>query len=101
MTGWSASNGGLILGLFEHATFEEETVRVTPGDILVTFSDGVTEAQPSRGRGRRGTPAPMCDPVPRGVCPSCSTGILASVRQFTAGAVQSDDVTALVLRYVG
>ena len=33
--------------------------------------------------------------------PDLLDGILASVRQFTAGAVQSDDVTALVLRYVG
>ena len=32
--------GGLILGLFEHATFEEETVPVEPGDLLITFSDG-------------------------------------------------------------
>jgi phosphoserine phosphatase RsbU/P len=33
--------------------------------------------------------------------PDLLEAILASVRQFTAGAVQSDDVTALVLRYVG
>src|SRR5438045_8875657 len=36
--------GGVVLGLFDHAAFEEETVTMTPGDLLVTFSDGVTEA---------------------------------------------------------
>src|ERR1700681_459079 len=36
--------GGLVLGLFEHATFEEETVSLSPGDFIVAFSDGVTEA---------------------------------------------------------
>src|SRR5205809_7164843 len=36
--------GGVVLGLFDHATFDEETVTMTPGDLLVTFSDGVTEA---------------------------------------------------------
>ena len=41
--------GGLILGLFEHATFEEATVQLQPGDLLITFSDGVTEAMRSKG----------------------------------------------------
>ena len=33
--------------------------------------------------------------------PDLLEAILASVRAFARGAVQSDDVTALVLRYVG
>src|SRR4051812_44338518 len=36
--------GGPIVGLFEAATFEEETVVLDPGDWLVVFSDGVSEA---------------------------------------------------------
>ncbi|RPI49426.1 MAG: FHA domain-containing protein, partial [Acidobacteria bacterium] len=36
--------GGLILGLFPHATYEEETLQLEDGDTLVAFSDGVTEA---------------------------------------------------------
>ena len=36
--------GGVVLGLFEHASFEEETVTLQPGDFIVAFSDGVTEA---------------------------------------------------------
>ena len=36
--------GGLILGLFPHAQYEEETVALEPDDRLVVFSDGVTEA---------------------------------------------------------
>src|SRR5499426_161885 len=36
--------GGVVLGLFEHATFDEETVKLEPGDLIVAFSDGVTEA---------------------------------------------------------
>ncbi len=94
--------GGLILGLFEHATFEEETVRVTPGDILVTFSDGVTEALSLLGEEYGEERLLECATQFRdGSVPELLEGILASVRQFTAGAVQSDDVTALVLRYVG
>ena len=36
--------GGMVLGLFEHAAFEQETVMLSPGDFIVAFSDGVTEA---------------------------------------------------------
>jgi sigma-B regulation protein RsbU (phosphoserine phosphatase) len=94
--------GGLILGLFEHATFEEGTATLDPGDLLVAFSDGVTEALSTEGEeygeqrlldcvqaNREKSVAELLD------------SIFASVREFTAGAVQSDDVTALVLRYDG
>jgi sigma-B regulation protein RsbU (phosphoserine phosphatase) len=36
--------GGLIVGVFEQATFEEETVQLDPGDTLIVFSDGISEA---------------------------------------------------------
>src|SRR5436190_948998 len=36
--------GGVVLGLFEAATFEQEKVMLEKGDVLLTFSDGVTEA---------------------------------------------------------
>ena len=32
------------LGLFAGAPLEEETVTMEPGDFVVTFSDGVSEA---------------------------------------------------------
>src|SRR6187399_1553693 len=41
--------GGPIVGLFEHAVFEEETVVLAPGDVLLVFSDGVSEALSSEG----------------------------------------------------
>ena len=36
--------GGVIIGAFPDATFDEETVQLNPGDVVVVFSDGVTEA---------------------------------------------------------
>jgi serine phosphatase RsbU (regulator of sigma subunit) len=38
------TNGGLILGAFEGAVFQQETMQLDPGDVLVLFSDGLTEA---------------------------------------------------------
>ena len=41
--------GGVVLGLFEHATFDEETLSLSPGDVIVAFSDGVSEAMNEAG----------------------------------------------------
>jgi sigma-B regulation protein RsbU (phosphoserine phosphatase) len=36
---------GLVLGLFAGASFEEQSIRLSEGDRLVLFSDGVSEAR--------------------------------------------------------
>src|SRR5687767_15410378 len=36
--------GGPIVGLFESATYEEETIQLARGDWLIVFSDGISEA---------------------------------------------------------
>jgi sigma-B regulation protein RsbU (phosphoserine phosphatase) len=94
--------GGLILGLFEMATFEEETIQLAPGDVLVAFSDGVTEALSATNEEYGEERLLACVGPLRGKpVGEILDAIFASVRDFTTGAVQSDDVTALVLRYDG
>lgn len=94
--------GGLILGLFEHASFEEETLQLRPGDLIVVFSDGVTEALNPAGDEFGEERLIECISQHRREEPHLLLEcILAGVREFTAEAVQSDDVTALVLRYGG
>jgi sigma-B regulation protein RsbU (phosphoserine phosphatase) len=38
------STGGIVLGLFPQARYDEAAVDLHPGDVLVVFTDGVTEA---------------------------------------------------------
>ncbi|HCV42920.1 MAG TPA: hypothetical protein DGH68_05515, partial [Bacteroidetes bacterium] len=38
------STGGIMLGMLEEFPFQNDTVALNPGDIMVVFSDGVTEA---------------------------------------------------------
>jgi serine phosphatase RsbU (regulator of sigma subunit) len=37
--------GGMALGMFEHATYSAGRVDLDPGDVLVMYSDGITEAE--------------------------------------------------------
>ena len=41
---------GTLLGLLEHVDLREEATELLPGDALVLFTDGVTEARSSEGR---------------------------------------------------
>jgi serine phosphatase RsbU (regulator of sigma subunit) len=92
--------GGLILGLFPQATYEEETLQLEQGDVLVIFSDGVTEAFNSAGEEFGESRLLECLHANRQCEPAqLLQKVLSSVQKFTAGAAQSDDVTALVLKY--
>jgi sigma-B regulation protein RsbU (phosphoserine phosphatase) len=37
--------GGTVVGLFDNLSFPEATVQLRPGDVLVAYSDGVTEPE--------------------------------------------------------
>lgn len=94
--------GGLVLGLFEGATFDEETLALAPGDLLLMFSDGVTEAVNVAGEefgderlvdlfsSRRGDPLQ-----------EILDDLIGEVRTFAGEALQNDDITMLLMRYEG
>jgi len=43
-------DGGIALGMFDHATYVSGCTILGPGDVLVMYSDGVTEAEDGDGR---------------------------------------------------
>lgn len=93
---------GMPVGLFGAAPYADEETQLQPGDVLVTFSDGVTEALNTAGEEysearlieevQKYRTAPLGDFL---------QAVITSVQAFAAGAQQSDDVTVLVLRYLG
>jgi phosphoserine phosphatase RsbU/P len=94
--------GGPPLGLFEGIPFDEGCVRLEPGDWVIVFSDGVSEALSVAGEefgdARIAEVArEHYDHEPTVLL----EGLLSSVRTFTTGAPQGDDVTAMVVRYRG
>ena len=92
--------GGPIVGLFEGASYEEETVHMTAGDWLVVFSDGVSEALSASGEEYGEARIVSCVQGNIGKEPQLMLDALfANVRDFAHGAAQHDDITAMVLRY--
>jgi serine phosphatase RsbU (regulator of sigma subunit) len=89
--------GGVVLGLFDTATFEEETLKLEPGDLIVLFSDGVTEAMNSESEEFTACANAHLGETPQQVLDA----LLADVHAFCAGEPQSDDVTAVLVRYNG
>lgn len=94
--------GGLMVGAFKDAAFEDGAVRLAPGDTLFAFSDGITEAVDRGGEefGDDRLIATVASATALEV-PALVAMVLDRVRQFTGDAPQADDMTALALRYIG
>ena len=90
------------LGLFEGAPLEEETVTMEPGDFVVTFSDGVSEAfNPDGEEFEDGRILESIAEAPGRDAQTQLEHLFSSVKTFTAGAAQNDDITVLVVSYRG
>ena len=90
---------GIPVGMFPDAVHREEVRTLSPGDLLVLYSDGITEAQDSVEaefgmerltelvrNGRAASPAGL------------TREIFDAVDDFTRGVAQYDDQTVLVAR---
>jgi phosphoserine phosphatase RsbU/P len=94
--------GGMVLGLFEHAAFEQETVMLSPGDFIVAFSDGVTEALNEAGEEYMDDRLIACVDSHKTKAPQdILASVLADVRAFAGEATPNDDVTVVMVRYAG
>jgi sigma-B regulation protein RsbU (phosphoserine phosphatase) len=94
--------GGRVLGLIEASDFPVNRLRLGPGDALVLYTDGVSEAQDRRGGFFGSERLVSAAASLRGAPPATLTaGVLGAVRAFAGDAPQSDDITILTLRYLG
>jgi sigma-B regulation protein RsbU (phosphoserine phosphatase) len=89
---------GLALGMFDQATYESRAVTIDPGDLLVLYSDGITEAEDPSGRAfdESGleqviTQSAAGDPE------SIGHAVLGAVDAHADGMRLCDDLTVLVL----
>ena len=90
---------GLALGMFEHATYETQTVQIRPGDVLVLYSDGITETENRAGRPFDESGLEAVLSVEAGRDPATiGAQILLAVDGHAGEARLADDLTALVLK---
>ncbi len=92
--------GGPMLGVFEHAGFPQETLVLDPGDTILAFSDGLTDAVAPDG-----TPFGLDRLIAcAGAAPSLAPAALLdhifdTIRGFTRGEPPVDDVTVTIVRF--
>jgi serine phosphatase RsbU (regulator of sigma subunit) len=93
--------GSMALGIMPEAAFTEQRVDLSKGDVLIAYSDGVSEAMDSSGDffGDERLSAAIRDAAgePAGVI---GTRLLRAVHAFVGDAPRHDDVSLMVLRRV-
>jgi phosphoserine phosphatase RsbU/P len=92
--------GGMVLGLFAEAPYEQGTVKLRPGDHLVLFTDGVVEARNRADEefGMERLTALLIENA-RASAPEILACLRDSVLAFAATAPQHDDITMMVLGF--
>lgn len=97
---WLAPTGSAV-GLTEDSTYIDEDVALDPGDLLVLYTDGVTESTDPLGEffGPERLTSLVRDNASRSAH-DLVHAIRDSLERFGEGAAQADDVTIVVLRVV-
>ncbi len=92
-------NTGMPLGILEEASWQAKTVELAPGDMLILYTDGITEAHNQQeelfGDQRLLVAAQANLEAP---IQTIQDSILARVDQFSEESLPCDDVTLMVLK---
>lgn len=90
---------GMFLGSLPDIALEERTIDAAPGDLLVFYTDGVTEAMDQKYAlfGEERLKAAIAN-LAGASAQEVLDGILARVRSFVGNATPSDDLTLFVVR---
>lgn len=92
---------GLPLGMFEGVSYETGTVALKPSDVLVLYTDGVTEAMNRAFEEYGEDRFRQLMTHSRNQNASAFLGsVVADVDRFVSGEQQSDDLTMMVLKRV-
>jgi sigma-B regulation protein RsbU (phosphoserine phosphatase) len=93
-------DGGPVLGLLEVSDYRAQKRTLAPGDALVLYTDGVSEALDEKGEFF--TAARLLEHLaknPSGPAAAIARGVYQAVKSFAGQAPQSDDITVMAVRY--
>ena len=105
---------GMALGVDEDARWEQRAIRLAPGDLLLLYTDGLTDAENSRGepfgvqrllQAIPGSPSLLYSPLeprqfqvlPNVTAKAILATLLAEFQEFVGQAPQHDDLALLVV----
>jgi len=93
--------GGPVIGLIEDCEYSQGSVMLTAGDVLVAYTDGVSEAM-NAAMEEWGEDRFMEAVAPNRTIPAriLIDQLMTSADAFVAGAPQHDDMTLLIVRAV-
>jgi len=89
---------GNLVGIFEENTWEEKVISLSPGEVLVLYTDGITEAQNEDGEFfgmERFTQTLKNEFTTQ--AEDYRNGILECVQAFTGSSPRLDDITLIVV----
>ncbi len=92
---------GIALGVVPDIKLKEDEIVLAPGDVMVAYTDGVTEALRSDNTefGVAGLQSTLVT-LRNKPASEIAEGILAAIDSFVAGTPQFDDITMIVLKHV-
>jgi sigma-B regulation protein RsbU (phosphoserine phosphatase) len=93
--------GGMALGFMPDYQFQCGQIQLQPGDSLILYTDGITEAMNSNRElfSAERIQETLDRTVPGINAQALTKTILGGVASFVAGAHQNDDITLVVIRY--
>ncbi len=96
-------NGGLVLGFVADTVYRNEIIRLQPGEALVIYTDGVTEAMNAEhALFKEERLGETLTAIPHACAAhTIIEQVMGAVRAFVGGHPQSDDITLLALRWHG
>jgi phosphoserine phosphatase RsbU/P len=92
---------GMVVGAFEFASYEESSIVLDPGDLLVFYTDGITE--PENEYGEMFGEDRLIEAVQKAIDSDedeIIANVIQSVRQWTGSPELQDDMTILLARRV-
>ena len=101
---WLPVESGFVIGGIDGVDFKRQTIQFNPGDSILLYTDGVTEAMNPQNQlyGDERLINLMNGPVMRFAPPECVLDeIRSDVALYVDGAPQSDDITMVYLSFRG
>ena len=93
------TTGGLLLGVLDHADYDHQVIDLARGDMIVFYTDGITEAMSEDGEefGDKRLKS-ILQKTRKESPPFVLDRVIREVREFASSSYELDDMTLIVLQ---